>query len=210
MHPVTNVWLVADISQRDPWPEGIVGGPAGLRFPDKMTSELQAWKERYTAQVDVVVKIKNTSSHEVRLFQEWNSWGYCNLKFVFDDGGHEYWVTKRPGLWYRNFPAWDTLTPGASILIPVAFADHIWDNVDQVRSNANQIASFRALYEQYNSGFSAWNGSVSSEFYPAADLLPRFGFRKSPHLEIGKRETDAGEIVMPAIPDPEDGKVIIK
>lgn len=75
LHAVTNAWLICDVSQRDPWPQEVRGVPGHVVLPAEMTPAVQAWKEKYTAQVDVVAKIRNTSSQEIRVFQEWNSWG---------------------------------------------------------------------------------------------------------------------------------------
>lgn len=118
-------------------------------------------------------------------------------------------MTKRPGLWYRNFPAHDTLAPGASVQIPVAFADHIWTGVDQVRSNACHIESVRALYEQYQ-GETDWGGSVSSPYYGAAELLPRFGFRKTPLPKRSPWKIETEDIQIPSGTDAEDVRIIIR
>ncbi len=223
LHPITysslilsttNSWLITDVSQRDPVPDGAFVGPRGVCFPDGMTPPLEKWKEEYAAQVDLIVEITNTSAHELRLFEEWNSWGYCNLKFVFDNGFHEYWVCKQPGLWYRNFPSWHTLAPGESFQIPVAFADHIWSNLDQIRTNAKQISSVRAVYEQYNVAFAPpedyWHGSQSSRYYPAAELLPRFGFRKAERMPDDKMEFEPADTPPVDLSDPDDIKIEIE
>ena len=205
---VTNPWLIMDVSQRDPFPEGAMGSPRGISFPNGLTPELEKWRDKYTAQVDLIAEIRNISSHDLRLFEEWNSWGYCNLKFVFTDGFHEFWVTKQPGLWYRNFSSFHTLAPGKSLQIPVALVGHIWTGLDVVNTNASHIVSVRALYEQYQTpmfGVSkyVWRGSVSSPLYPAAKLLPRFGFLKSESHEAKEIEMTPVDVppVDRAIPD---------
>ena len=211
---LTNSWLITDVSQRDPIPDGVMGGPRGVCFSDGSTPKLEKWKEKYAAQVDLIVEIRNTSAQELRLFEEWNSWGYCNLKFVFDDGFHEYWVTKQPGLWYRNFSSFHTLAVGESIQIPVAFAEHIWSNVDQIKTNATQISAIRAVYEQYNAAFGPpedyWRGSQSSRYYPAADFLPRFGFRKTKHMPDDKMEFEQADPAPVEWSDPDDIKIDIE
>ncbi len=223
LHPITysplitsetNSWLITDVSQRDPIPKGALLGPRGVFFPDGLTPELEKWKGEYAVQVDLIVEIRNTSARELRLFEEWNSWGYCNLKFVFEDGYHEYWVTKQPGLWYRNFSSFHTLHPGESFQIPVAFADHIWSGLDRVRSNASQITSFRALYEQYQSPLfghaeALWRGTVSSRFYSAAKLLSRFGFRKTEEGRDQEIEIERARSMPLDFSDPDDIKIEI-
>jgi len=195
--PAPVPYIIGDMSQRDERPPTPVYGygykDGRMQFPQNISPELLAWKEKYTAQADLMVEIKNISSRNLSLFQEWNSWGFCNLKFVFTDGFHEYWVTKQPGYWTRNFPAWTHLAPGESFKIPVAFTERIWENVDKIKADSKMILYFRALYEQYPSTFpylkkwfvnpekygsESWEGSVSSEVYYAKDFLPRFNFRK--------------------------------
>ena len=179
---VTNTWLIKDVSQRDGVPEGASIGPRGVYFPNGMTPELKKWKENYVAQVDFVVRVKNISDKTYRFFEEWNSWGYYNLKIVFGDGSHEYFVVKKPGNWYRNFASWHNLAPGESFQIPVAIVDHIWSGLSQVKAHTNEILSVRALYEQYKIGIGPeenyWYGTQSSQYYSASKLLPRFGFKK--------------------------------
>jgi hypothetical protein len=208
---VTNAWFITDVSQRDPVPDGAFVGPRGVSFPDGVTPELVKWKEKYATQVDLIVEIKNISDQELSLYEEWNSWGYCNLKFVFGDGCHEYWVTKQPGVWYRNFASFHTLVPSESIQIPVAFADHIWSNLDQIRTNATDISAVRAVYEQCNVFFSPsegfWHGSQSSRYYPASDLLPRFGFRKAERMPDEQMEWDAVEPPPVDWSEPDDIKI---
>lgn len=223
LHPIThsplissatNSWLITDISQRDPIPDGVMVGPRGVFFPDGPTPELEKWKKKYAAQVDLIVEVQNTSARELRLSEEWNSWGYCNLKFVFENGFHEYWVTKQPRLWYRNFSSFHTLKPGESFQIPVAFADHIWSGLDQVRTNASEISAVRAVYEQYNSAFGPpedyWHGSQSSRYYPAAELLPRFGFRKTDHMPDDEMKFEPVDQPPADWSDPDDIKIEIE
>ncbi len=212
---LTNSWLITSASQSDPIPKGVMLGPRGVFCPAGSTPELEKWKEKYAAQVNVIVEITNTSAQELRLFEEWNSWGYCNLKFVFGNGFHEYWVTKQPGTWYRNFSSWHTLAPGESFQIPVAFAEHIWSGLDQVRTNATGITYVRALYEQYQapmlgSAKGVWRGSVSSSFYPAAALLPRFGFRTSEWMPDQENEIEQTDAPTGDFSDPDDIKIEIE
>lgn len=222
LHPITysplissttNSWLIADVSQRDPIPEGAMIGPHGLFFPGA-TPEQEGWKAKYAAQVDLIVEIRNTSARDLRLFEEWNSWGYCNLKFVFGNGSHEYWVTKQPGLWYRNSPSFHTLAPGESFQIPVALADHIWSNLDRIRTNATQITAVRAVYEQYSAGFGHpedfWRGSQSSRYYPAAVLLPLFEFRKAEGMPDEQVECELVETPPADWSDPDEIKIKIE
>jgi hypothetical protein len=135
-----------------------------------------------TNQAEIVVEVQNRGNHDIELFEEWNSWGYCNLKFVFWAGEHEFWVTKVPGYWTRNFPSTKQLTSGAVLTIPVAFAESTWTGLEAVVTNRGMISEVRAIYEQHrpierdSSTPKVWKGMVTSDFYPASKLLPRFKF----------------------------------
>lgn len=158
-----------------------------------------------TNQADVLVEVQNRGNHDIELFEEWNSWGYCNLKFVFWAGEHEFWVSKVPGLWWRNFPSTRKLTPGAMLKIPVAFTESTWTGLDAVVTNRHMISEVRAVYEQHRpierGSFTpkVWEGMVTSDFYPASTLLPRFKF-------TDMITTD--EVVSPVVND--DIKVLIR
>ena len=135
-----------------------------------------------TNQADVVVEVQNKGSHDIELFEEWNSWGYHNLKFVFLAGEHEFWVSKVPGIWTRNFPSTKRLTPGTVLTIPVAFTEATWNGLDAVVANSRMISEVRAFYEQHRpvekGSFTpmVWEGMATSDVYPASNLLPRFKF----------------------------------
>lgn len=210
--------MISDVSQRDSPPSRSVrqNHDGSFTKTDLTEKEIENWKKTYTAQVDLIVKVTNISTRELKLFEEWNSWGYSNLKFVFgDDGFHECWVTKQPGLWYRNFSSSHTLAIGESLEIPVAFADHIWSGLEQIRANTNQISYVRALYEQYQAPMfgrdgKLWRGSVSSSFYSANDLLPRLGFYPSEWMPDQENELIPEDATPPNFSDPDDVKINIK
>jgi len=217
LHRPTLNLMISDVSQRNEPPQRSVRENADGSYTtfEPTDEDVENWKKRYTAPVDLVVKVTNTSTQELKLFEEWNSWGYYNLKIVFGDGFHEYWVTKQPGVWYRNFSSFHTLASGQSFQIPVAFADHIWSGLDQVRANSDRITSVRAFYEQYQSpifgrGESVWRGSTSSDFYRAAEILPQLGCRSSEQ----KPDQETGIEPVPAPPaditNPDEVKIEIK
>jgi hypothetical protein len=188
---------ISDISQRDPNPpDGVAYVPDKgiLLFPNP-TKEAKEWYDKYSFPLSLIVNIKNISDKELFLFQEWNSWGYYNLKFVFYDGFHEYWVTKKEGLWYRNFPSWNILKPGEFFNIPVALTTQIWNGIETTKDNSKKIVSIRALYEQHITGKigvfgrdDEWQGSVSSKYYSASAVLPDFRFKNISQPNIDKAD----------------------
>ena len=67
------------------------------------------------------VVIENDSKETVRLWEEWNSWGYFNLTFeLFDTTGKSLGeIQKKPTLWTRNFPSYLELKPNQLHVIDV-------------------------------------------------------------------------------------------
>ena len=107
------------------------------------------------------------------------------------------------------------LAASESFEIPVAFAGHIWAGLDQVTASSNRIRSVRALYEQYQVPMlgrakDVWRGSVSSSFYPAAELMPRFGFRPSEWMPDQEVEIKPAGTTPPDFSDPDDVKIDIR
>lgn len=172
----TNKIMVADISH------GNMIDPLS-RSHDQWDQAFKDCLQHKTIPAELIVVLRNNTRHPIQLYEDWNSTGYENLKFVFWGYGHEYWVTKKAGFWTRNFPSVVTLGSGQCLSIPVAFTNSVWGAIDQVSAQAKDITHVRALYEQHHSPGSCWErdweDSVSSDYYPAADLLPRFNFSKT-------------------------------
>ena len=153
------------------------------------------------APVYFVAIVRNELARELALYEEWNSWGYENLKFeLFTEGGQRLWVTKKPGLWYRNFPGQTLLEPGQSVVIPVVFWERVWNNVDFIgtqalRSQHTHMKTIRAVYEQKPERpepwpgepplpeSKLWKGSVCSPAYPIGYLLPAHFFPSAEDLQ---------------------------
>lgn len=176
---------MGDVSQKAQYgPEGVVFIPhKGYRLVEKPTQKAREWFNKYTSPISLIVTITNISNKELKLFQEWNSWGYYNLKLIFRDEFHEYWVTKKEGEWYRNFPQITILKPKESFSIPVALSPAIWNGIKKVKEKSKRIITIRALYEQYPSRTiikcnDVWKGSVSSKYYFASKLLPNLYLKK--------------------------------
>ncbi len=142
--------------------------------------------------VDFEVHLLNASKKPVNLHDEWNSWGYYNLKFEIGDRfGTRYWVTKKPWVWYRNFETSTEVKPGETMIIPVTLTDEIWGGLQPVR-DADKVDNFmcfiRAIYEQYpqmagpkiddSNKVSLWQGTSSSPPYEIAKILTDWKFRK--------------------------------
>ena len=134
--------------------------------------------------VDFEIHLLNNSKKAISLHDEWNSYGYYNLKFeISDRNDTKYWITKKSAVWYRNFETSTELKPGEKVVIPVALTDDVWSGLQPVRDGVRPILFIRALYEQYpemvrSKDTSLWKGSLSSLVYDVAKILPDLGLHK--------------------------------
>ena len=78
------------------------------------------------------VKLKNNSNETLRIWKEWNSWGYFNLSFeVLNTKGEVVKViTKNTDrIWTRNAPTSIVLAPNKEHISDIYFSPKEWDNL---------------------------------------------------------------------------------
>lgn len=203
IEPVTNTLHVTDASARliqsapegvlltDTFPHPDTGYPTKVtannivRLPKDASPLAEAWVRTNAFRVDFFACIKNTSTNSLNFYDEWNSEGYDRLKIVCYTfrSFREIWIVKQPGVWYRNFPSWTPLLPGATLRIPVAFDPALWDGVAKVKQ-AGYMAGIRIFYNQLDTptnrfGISSehWQGCEFSPHYDIGIVLPRRGLK---------------------------------
>jgi hypothetical protein len=63
----------------------------------------------------------------LKVFQDWNSWGYYARSFkVKDEHSKTYEITRRESDWDKNFPSTDTLNKGDFLITDVYLCDGTW------------------------------------------------------------------------------------
>ena len=114
------------------------------------------------------VVIRNTGSESVRVWKDSYSFGYRNLSFeLTDPAGKRFAVTRVDRIWEKDFPAWDTLAPGASMTIDVSFTAKDWQGLPRLEPGERRTVRVHALYRSA-AGYEAklnsvWVGSVASQ-----------------------------------------------
>lgn len=209
IEPLTNVLFVTEASDRHPqppdgvertgtfphpdtgWPTTVTGNNI-VHFTGNAAQEAQAWAACHACRVDFFACIRNTSTNTLDFYEEWNAWGFDRLKIVCY-GEREIWITKQPGIWYRNFPSRSSLRPGEILRIPVAFDDTMWDGVAKAKQ-ARSFRGIRVFYDQLgtpikNSGDSAelWQGCAFSPPYDIGLILPRRGFKTAEQWNAARK-----------------------
>ena len=116
------------------------------------------------------VVVQNTSNETIRLWEEWNSWGYYNLTFeVFDVNGKLLGVAqKKPQTWTMNFPSFLELKPKQVHVIDVYFHSFDWDApikpilANQAKSKYSLVANYSIAACSDSAEHGVWNGISKS------------------------------------------------
>ncbi len=123
--------------------------------------------ELYSPSSHFHILITNTSTHDIKLWHEWSSWGHANLRFeVTDEKGKSWFVNKKDKKWTKNFPDVITLSPDESHVMQVDFNPQYWKNSPLLESSESQKLKIRAIYEiketDESKKLDIWTGTVVS------------------------------------------------
>ena len=96
-----------------------------------------------------VVKVLNTSSEELRLWELDNSWGWFAFSIEIIGEVHQESRIIRRGLreWTKNGPVYFTLVPGESRTISLRLKDGWWDLPEDIAKLKDEPLSVLARYE---------------------------------------------------------------
>ena len=93
------------------------------------------------------VSITNISDEPIRLWEEWNTWGYFSLSFeLFDMTGKSLGhIAKSQRRWTVNRPSFVEIKPGQSHEIDVILHPGVWDFPDKSLLNSKGAAEYRLV-----------------------------------------------------------------
>jgi hypothetical protein len=115
------------------------------------------------------VMLSNNSEQAVRIFQDWNSWGYFGLSFEMESAdGEKTTMTKQKSAWSKNFPSYFDIAKGGHHIFPVNFSDENWKisyRGEPMRCRLKAIYSVEKSEEAEK--YHVWTGEVcsSSNYY---------------------------------------------
>ena len=113
------------------------------------------------------VIIENISNKPQSHFDEWNSWGYCNLSLQWTDAdGKTGTVAKVPRGWDRNFPTATILQPGEALVRGVSFDPKLWQGWPT--GTGSITLTLKVLYHSKDepkipNSATGWTGTVVSK-----------------------------------------------
>ena len=116
------------------------------------------------------VLVTNISDVPQRIWQDWNSWGWFNLRFEFVEAGRRVIRAAKTGhVWSGNAPICWTLAPHEVHVFDVYFADPEkgWDGFPPLEKTERKYFTITAIYETGESAESkaqrVWTGKIASE-----------------------------------------------
>jgi hypothetical protein len=102
----------------------------------------------------------------LRVFQEWNSWGYYARSFVATEQGKSYRIARRPGAWDKNAPTTHTLNRGEFLITDINLVDGTWSVNPKLAVRAyirlNVTAEFQITKDADASAAGVWTGKIKS------------------------------------------------
>ena len=115
------------------------------------------------------VILRNITTKPVRIFEEWNSWGYGSLRFeMTDEHGQTTTIRKRPHAWTMNYPSFTTIAAQEFAIIDVFFADRsVWgDGFWLTPGHPTGRVTLKAIYaveeDKFSREQSVWTGKIIS------------------------------------------------
>ncbi len=86
---------------------------------------------------NVVLLITNASNQVQRIYRGWCSWGWWQFSFTaVDQQGNKYEITRRPQIWFANFPDVDVINPHEPMAYVLRMNDGSWEEVPQIPRQA--------------------------------------------------------------------------
>lgn len=111
--------------------------------------------------------LRNLSREPVRVWREWCSWGYFAASFVaVAADGTQSLVKKRDREWGKNFPDFDEIGPGESIVRDIYFGSDDWENFPRRTGSGGHAIKLKAIFAIEPDGDAkkhrVWTGKVRS------------------------------------------------
>ena len=116
------------------------------------------------------VLLTNTGKKPVKLWEEWNSWGYYSLQLeVIGPDGQKHLLKKKPIPFYVNNPERLVLQPGQSAVWDVVLISNVWEDLSWIPEEREMKAQVKAIYsvkpDEESEINGVWTGRVTSQAY---------------------------------------------
>jgi hypothetical protein len=122
-------------------------------------------------EANFVVLIENTSTHDIGIHRQWNSWGYYSIHFVVEGSdGKQTVIEKKQRGWDHNYPDCFRLQPGMTHAVSICFTSKEWKGVEALSAKGTQL---KAVFHQepldakdniWGSDFQIFTNKIESAF----------------------------------------------
>jgi hypothetical protein len=121
----------------------------------------------------------NNTDSAARMYEDWNSWGYYNISFEIETPDSIYHVRKKQRVWWKNFPSYNVINPGESLVFNFSLDDSVAESPDRKRKilrgsyqgwtglphKSYDSAKIRALYELNGATSLPWShGAIDLDY----------------------------------------------
>ncbi|MFK7971100.1 MAG: hypothetical protein AB8F95_12070 [Bacteroidia bacterium] len=111
------------------------------------------------------VQLVNISGESVRLWKDWNSWGWFNLTLKLETSEGVTYLRKKQPVWDGDFSDFWQIGPGESVILEVDMSSGHWQGMPDLYGETIPV-KLTALYENrsdpLSEAFGIWTGKVSS------------------------------------------------
>ena len=109
-----------------------------------------------------------SSEEGVKIYQEWNSWGYYARSFVAtDSNSNTYQISRRQGEWDKNAPTTHSLHKGDVLVTDICFSEGTWQVSPKLPRGQllvlNIIGRFQNKTAKDDMNKSIWTGQIESK-----------------------------------------------
>lgn len=113
------------------------------------------------------ILMKNVSPETLKLWKDWNTWGFFNLQMSWEAGGQMHSIQKKtPNAWNGDFPDFWVIPAGETLILEVDMSTGEWEGIPDLYGERIE-ATVSATYENKTDGlarkFGIWVGKVSSK-----------------------------------------------
>ncbi|MEO0472439.1 MAG: hypothetical protein AAF206_22640 [Bacteroidota bacterium] len=161
---------------------GVVGLIFLLGFPLQADAQSQEWNIQVVVPISdplgkreihlaryqhLHVILTNLSRDTKRIWKDWNTWGYFNLRLEWMDAqGITHKINRTtPKAWDGDFPDFWTIPPGESLVLNVDMSSGRWNGFPDLYGESIP-ASLKAIYEnkpdELSADFGIWTGRMIS------------------------------------------------
>lgn len=116
---------------------------------------------------EIHIVLSNFSRENIRIWKQWNSWGYYNLSFKLLTSNKEFYLTKKKKRWTRNFADLAYVKSFEHFVITETINSEYWDGIPlDIKGKKVKI---KAIYETKETEeakeHNIWTGKIESDYY---------------------------------------------